>query len=96
MIALTLYSRPGCHLCDDMKAAIARVTGEHAVDVTLEEIDVSTDADLESRYGTEIPVLLLNGRKVAKYRVSEGELVRMLNDRAGWAGKAGKAGGEKL
>ena len=78
MIALTLYSRPGCHLCDDMKAVIARVTGEHAVDVTLEEIDISTDADLESRYGTEIPVLLLNGRKVAKYRVTEGELGRML------------------
>ena len=84
MIALTLYSRPGCHLCDDMKAAIARVTSrEHAVDVTLEEIDISTDADLESRYGTEIPVLLLNGRKVAKYRVSQGELARMLSTRHG-------------
>ena len=83
MIALTLYSRPGCHLCDDMKAVIARVAREHAVDVTLEEIDISTDADLESRYGTEIPVLLLNGRKVAKYRVSEGELARMLRARHG-------------
>jgi len=84
MIALTLYSRPGCHLCDDMKAAIARVTSrEHAVDVTLEEIDISTDADLESRYGTEIPVLLLNGRKVAKYRVTEGELARLLSARHG-------------
>jgi len=96
MIALTLYSRPGCHLCDDMKAVIARVVGEHPVDVTLEEVDISTDADLESRYGTEIPVLLLNGRKVAKYRVMEGELARMLTNRAGWAGKAGKAGGENL
>jgi thiol-disulfide isomerase/thioredoxin len=83
MIALTLYSRPGCHLCDDMKAVIARVAMEHAVDVTLEEIDISTDADLESRYGTEIPVLLLNGRKVAKYRVTEGELARMLSTRHG-------------
>jgi glutaredoxin len=81
MIALTLYSRPGCHLCDDMKAVIARVTREHAVDASLEEIDISTDADLESRYGTEIPVLLLNGRKVAKYRVTEGELTRILIDR---------------
>jgi glutaredoxin len=96
MIALTLYSRPGCHLCDEMKAVIARVVGEQAVDVTLEEVDISTDAELESRYGTEIPVLLVNGRKVAKYRVTEGELARMLNDRAGWAGKAGTAGGENL
>ena len=83
MIALTLYSRPGCHLCDDMKAVIARVATEHAVDVTLEEIDISTDADLESRYGTEIPVLLLNGRKVAKYRVTEVELARVLSARHG-------------
>jgi glutaredoxin len=96
MIALTLYSRPGCHLCDEMKAVIARVVGEQAVDITLEEVDISTDAELESRYGTEIPVLLVNGRKVAKYRVTEGELTRMLNDRAGRAGKAGKAGGENL
>ena len=83
MIALTLYSRPGCHLCDDMKAVIARVSQGRADDVTLEEIDISTDADLESRYGTEIPVLLLNGRKVAKYRVTEGELGRMLRARHG-------------
>jgi len=83
MIALTLYSRPGCHLCDDMKAVIARVATQHAVDVTLEEIDISTDADLESRYGTEIPVLLLNGRKVAKYRVTEVELARVLSARHG-------------
>mgnify|MGYP003693835385 CR=1 FL=1 len=55
MIALTLYSRPGCHLCDEMKAVIARVVGEQAVDITLEEVDISTDAELESRYGTEIP-----------------------------------------
>ena len=81
MIALTLYSRLGCHLCDEMKAVIARVVGEQAVDVTLEEVDISTDAELESRYGVEIPVLLLNGRKVAKYRVTEGELTRMLIDR---------------
>jgi glutaredoxin len=83
MIALTLYSRPGCHLCDEMKAVIARVVGERAVDITLEEIDISTDAELESRYGTEIPVLLVNGRKVAKYRVTEGELTRMLRTRHG-------------
>ena len=83
MIALTLYSRPGCHLCDEMKAVIARVVGEQAVDITLEEVDISTDAELESRYGTEIPVLLVNGRKVAKYRVTEGELARMLAGSSG-------------
>ena len=75
---LTLYSRPGCHLCDDMKTVIARVRGSSLTPMTLEEIDISTDAELEARYGTEIPVLLLNGRKVAKYRVSEAELRRIV------------------
>ena len=78
MIALTLYSRPGCHLCEEMKAVIARVIGDRGPEVRLDEIDISTDADLEARYGIEIPVLLLNGKKVAKYRVTDLQLTRML------------------
>ncbi len=76
MIALTLYSRPGCHLCDDMQATIARVA--RTVPLTLEVVDVSTDAGLEATYGLEIPVLLVDGRKAAKYRVGEDELRRLL------------------
>ena len=85
MIALTLYSRPGCHLCDEMKAIVARVvrdaegpSGEPIRPVTLQEIDISKNPELESRYGLEIPVLLVNGKKAAKYRVSEEELRKML------------------
>ena len=78
MIALTLYSRPGCHLCDEMKAVVVRVVRELETPVTINEVDISTDADLEARYGLEIPVLLIDGRKAAKYRVTEGELTRLL------------------
>jgi hypothetical protein len=81
VIALTLYSRPGCHLCDDMKAVVSRVMSAPSVPVTLTEIDISTDPALETQYGLEIPVLLLNGKKAAKYRVSEGELRRLLEER---------------
>ena len=86
MIVLTLFSRPGCHLCEDMKAVVARVIQGMETPVTIDEVDISTDADLEARYGVEIPVLLIDGRKAAKYRVTEGELARILNDRAGRAG----------
>jgi glutaredoxin len=82
MVALTIYSRPGCHLCEEMKTAVARVSGRANLDVRVEEIDISTDASLEARYGTEIPVLLINGKKVAKYRVSEFELARLIRSRA--------------
>ena len=83
MIVLTLFSRPGCHLCDEMKAVVHRVIGAAAVPATVEEIDISTDADLDERYGLEIPVLLIDGRKAAKYRVTEAELTRMLGARQG-------------
>lgn len=83
VIALTIYSRPGCHLCDDMKAVVERVARTSALSITIDEIDISTDASLEARYGLEIPVLMVNGRKAAKYRVSEAELTRILIERAG-------------
>ena len=59
----------------------------------IEEIDVSVDPALEARYGLEIPVLLVAGKKAAKYRVTEEELTRILEARTGGgAGKAGEAG----
>jgi glutaredoxin len=79
VIALTIYSRPGCHLCDDMKAVVRRTA--ETIPLTLEEVDISSDPELESRYGLEIPVLLVNGRKAAKFRVTEPELLRILEGR---------------
>ena len=88
MTALTLYTRPGCHLCDEMKATIARAARD--TPLTLVEVDISTDPDLEARYGLEIPVLFVEGKKAAKYRLREEELRRILAARterqAGGAG----------
>jgi len=81
MLALTIYSRPGCHLCEEMKAVVQRVARVHGEPITIDEIDISADPDLESRYGLEIPVLIVNGRKVAKYRITEEELTRALDAR---------------
>jgi thiol-disulfide isomerase/thioredoxin len=83
VIALTLYSRPGCHLCDEMKAVVSRVAGATPGKVTVAEIDISTQPDLQQRYGLEIPVLMVDGKKAAKYRVSEAELLRLLEERVG-------------
>lgn len=79
MIAITIYSRPGCHLCDEMKAVVDRTAGRIA---TVQEIDISTDPELEARYGLEIPVLVIDGKKVAKYRIEEADLRRILEARA--------------
>ena len=78
---LTIYSKPGCHLCDEMKALVRRVL-EGRNGVSFEEIDISHNSDLMELYELEIPVLLIDGRKAAKYRISEAELLRRL-DREG-------------
>ncbi len=65
---VTIYSRPGCHLCDEMKALVNRVTGGT---MQIDEVDISSDPSLEAQYGLEIPVLLIDGKKVAKYRIAE-------------------------
>jgi glutaredoxin len=89
MPALTIYSRPGCHLCDAMKHLVRRVTERMTIPIAIEEIDISGNPDLEARYGEEVPVLLVDGRKIAKYRISESELTRAVTARAGEAGGAG-------
>jgi len=81
VISVRIYSRPGCHLCDDMKAVVQHVA--HTVPLSLEEIDISADPALEAQYGLEIPVLMVDGKKAAKYRVGEEELRKLLAGRAG-------------
>ena len=81
MIAVRIYSRPGCHLCDDMKAVVETVA--RTIPLSVEEIDISKDPALEAEFGLEIPVLFVAGKKAAKYRVGEEELRRILAGRAG-------------
>ena len=67
-IQLVLYSRPDCHLCDEMKELIAQELPDHEASLT--EIDVSTDPALEASYGQQIPVLFVNGKKAFKFRTT--------------------------
>ena len=73
---LTLYTRPGCHLCDVMKAVIERVIASQ--DVRLAELNIDLDPGLVQLYDDQVPVLMLNGRKIAKYRIDERDLRRAL------------------
>jgi glutaredoxin len=66
--ALRLYSRPGCHLCDDARAVIERVGAP------FEEIDIETDAALHAAYLERIPVVVLDGVELFEYFVEEGAL----------------------
>jgi len=73
---LTLYSRPGCHLCDEMKNQIAPLVSKfHA---NLREVNIDDDPILRERYNEEVPVLFLGSRKVAKYSVDFEQLCAQL------------------
>ena len=73
MIHLTLLTRDGCRLCDEMKEVVGQVQRSHRL--TLTEVDISTQPELERRWGTEIPVLLDGGRVIARHRISARRLV---------------------
>jgi glutaredoxin len=73
---LTLYTRPGCHLCDNLKDTVVRVGRQHAFELT--EVDISRDPALERQYGRDIPVLFIDGTEAARHRIDEMELRRKL------------------
>jgi hypothetical protein len=74
---LTLYGKPGCHLCDDARAAVERVASRR--EVPLEQIDISRDPVLFKRYGERIPVLEMDGETVFEFFVDEVVLERRLD-----------------
>jgi glutaredoxin len=77
--ALTVFYAEGCHLCEPAKAIVHDVAGRLGVPVA--EVDITGVPELEARYRTSIPVVELDGRRIAKYVVDPGELERRLQRR---------------
>jgi glutaredoxin len=73
---VTLYTRPGCHLCEEAKTAIAPLLREFSA--LLREVNIEEDAVLEERYGLDIPVIYIGARKAAKHRVDVKQFRRQL------------------
>ena len=73
-----LYSKPGCHLCDEMKSEIARANCAEAFD--FEEVNIESDAELFARYRHDIPVLNINGLTVFKHRLRAPDFREYLMD----------------
>ena len=73
---LTLLVRAYCHLCDEMRSALAPLVA--AAGVSVEEIDVDSDPRLESRWGDWIPVLLAGERELCHYRLDRAALAKHL------------------
>ena len=74
--ALTLYSKPGCHLCEDLAELLDELRPAWGFSVS--EIDITRDAELFARYRHEIPVLMWGTVEIARGRVDARDLLDRL------------------
>jgi glutaredoxin len=71
-----IYSRPGCHLCDEAKAAIMGAGCSDSF--TLEEINIESDEELLRKYKYDIPVIAINGVEWFRHRVNPQDFIRVI------------------
>ena len=77
MRVVTLYGKPGCHLCEDAREAVRRVRAERPF--YLREVDVTLDPVLHREYGERIPVLTLDDEVLFEFIVEEAVLIKRLD-----------------
>lgn len=78
-VAVTLLTKPGCHLCDDARAIVTPLVGE-LDGVVLEERSILDDPELNARYWDEIPVVLIDGAVHTIWRVDPARLRSALQE----------------
>jgi glutaredoxin len=74
---VTLYGRPGCHLCDEAREDILAIRGEPAFE--LREVDIERDEALLGRYLERIPVVAVDGEVVSELVLDLHRLRRRLD-----------------
>ncbi len=74
MTRVTLYGKPGCHLCDDARGIVDAVRAD--VGFELDEVDITLDPVLANRLKEKIPVLEIDGEEAFEHFVDADELRR--------------------
>lgn len=72
MARVVVYTKPGCHLCEDACAAVARITADVGVD--WEGVDISSDDALMAQWAEYVPVIVVDGQVHDWFRVREDRL----------------------
>ena len=86
LISLTLFTKPGCHLCEEAKTVVDSVLSQfksqHSAEspIELTEVNILEDQALLEKYGAEIPVLQINGQTHAYWRIDAERLTETLNN----------------
>jgi glutaredoxin len=73
---VTLYGKPGCHLCDDARIVVESVRAMRQFE--LREVDVSLDPRMLRAYGERIPVVEVDGDEAFQYHVDPRRLLELL------------------
>jgi len=76
-VELVIYSKPECHLCDEMTEIIKLLADK--IPITLKQVDITKNPELEKQYGMDIPVLFCGGKRIAEHRITEKELLDKIN-----------------
>jgi hypothetical protein len=76
MTQVTLYGRPGCHLCDDARGAITEIAGDR---IDLREVNIESDDRLLMTYLERIPVVEVGGRVVSELVFDRDAFARALH-----------------
>lgn len=90
-VSITLFGKPGCHLCDDARAVITGVRAEletRGIATSLDEVNILDDVALARKYSEDIPVVQVAGKRIAVWRVDPVRLtaaVERAAKRAGWS-----------
>ena len=71
-VTLVVYSREGCHLCEDMIGVLRELQAQ--LSFALEVVDVDSDDELAARYGERVPVLVGEGRELCHYQLDAASL----------------------
>ena len=76
MTRVTLYGKPGCHLCEEARAVVEQVRQRHPFE--LDEVDITRDPSLEALYRERIPVVWINGQEALELVIEAPELEHSL------------------
>ena len=77
-IRIEIYSRPGCHLCDEAKAVIMPFCSRYPIELIVTDVD--SNEGLSRAYGWDIPVIIIEGQEAFRHRVDSGAMERKLKE----------------
>lgn len=76
-VGVTFYTRPGCHLCDDAKAAMHLWAGSHGFSIELREVNIDADDAAHALYWLHIPVATIGGAEAFRHRFDPAAFERL-------------------